>query len=105
LDNVPEYFALSYTWGEAALCKDITLDGGKVLKITQNCADALRRMMRGKTERMIWVDSICINQSESGLEERGQQVALMDEIYRKAGQVNVFLGVGDAASDTAVMAI
>lgn len=105
LDNAPDFFALSYTWGAPALCKEIALDNGKVLKVTQNCADALRRMLRGKMERMIWVDSICINQGESGLEERGRQVALMGEIYRKAGQVNVFLGVGDAASDTAVMAV
>ncbi|KAF1847437.1 HET-domain-containing protein, partial [Cucurbitaria berberidis CBS 394.84] len=106
LDKVPEYFALSYTWGNPELCKEISIDG-KTLKITQNCADALRRMLRGKAERLIWVDSICINQAgdPAALEERGKQVALMDEIYRKATQVNVHLGVGDAASDVAIMAM
>jgi hypothetical protein len=62
LDNVPEYFALSYTWGNPSLSDKIVING-KVLGITQSCADALRRMLKGKPERMIWVDSICINQA------------------------------------------
>jgi hypothetical protein len=61
LDNLPEYFALSYTWGDPTPSQSIFING-RVLGITQNCADALRRMLRGKFERMIWVDSICINQ-------------------------------------------
>jgi hypothetical protein len=62
LDNVPEYFALSYTWGSSSLDDEIRIDG-RVLRITQNCADALRRMLKGKFNRMLWVDSICINQA------------------------------------------
>jgi hypothetical protein len=61
LDKVPEYFALSYTWGDPTPSHKIVING-RVLGITQNCADALRRMLRGKAERLIWVDSICINQ-------------------------------------------
>lgn len=62
LDNVPDYFALSYTWGNSALTDKIYIDG-RELGITQNCADAMRRMLKGKLKRMIWVDSICINQA------------------------------------------
>jgi hypothetical protein len=64
-------------------------------------------MLRGKLERRIWVDSICINQAvtPSALEERGSQVAMMDRIYRGAIQVNVHLGAGDAASDVACEAL
>jgi hypothetical protein len=62
LDNVPEYFALSYTWGSSSLDDEIRIDG-RVLRITRNCADALRRMLKGKLKRMLWVDSICINQA------------------------------------------
>ena len=62
LDNVPDYFALSYTWGDPSLSDRICIDG-RMLGITQNCADALRRMLKGKLKRMIWVDSICINQA------------------------------------------
>jgi hypothetical protein len=62
LDNVPEYFALSYTWGNPSLSDKIFING-RALGITQSCADALRRMLKGRCERMIWVDSICINQA------------------------------------------
>jgi hypothetical protein len=61
LDSVPEYFALSYTWGDPAPVGRIFING-RVLGITRNCADALQRMLMGKAERLIWVDSICINQ-------------------------------------------
>lgn len=102
IDNPPEYFALSYCWGDSALCEEIDIDG-RSLKITASCASALRRMLRGKLGRYIWVDSICINQSDApqALQERGLQVAMMDRIYRHAIQVNVHLGDGDAASDAA----
>ena len=106
LDAPPEYYALSYTWGDPAPCEAIEIDG-KRLGITANCAAALRRMLRGKTERYIWVDSICINQANTteALDERGRQVAKMDQIYRNAIQVNVHLGDGDSASDVACEAI
>ncbi|KFA67954.1 hypothetical protein S40285_03557 [Stachybotrys chlorohalonatus IBT 40285] len=106
LNSPPKYFALSYTWGDPDPCDSITIDG-KILRITTNCGSALRRMLRGKFERMIWVDSICINQANTpnALAERGAQVALMDRIYSAAEQVNVHLGEGDAASDAACEAL
>jgi hypothetical protein len=106
IDAPPEYYALSYTWGDPTLCETIKIDG-KRLGITRNCAAALRRMLRGKAQRYIWVDSICINQANTSeaLEERGRQVAMMDQIYRNAIQVNVYLGEGDPASDVACVAL
>ncbi|RYP15119.1 hypothetical protein DL767_010355 [Monosporascus sp. MG133] len=106
IDAPPEYYALSYTWGDSTLCESLEVDG-KQLGITANCAAALRRMIHGKGQRYIWVDSICINQADTteALEERGRQVAMMDQIYRNAIQVNVHLGAGDAASDAAIVAL
>ncbi|KAL6702526.1 hypothetical protein ACN47E_001590 [Coniothyrium glycines] len=106
LDAPPEYFALSYTWGAPHAVDNIVLDG-KNFGLTKNCGDALRRMLKGKWERTMWVDSICINQADDSqaLQERGGQVALMDEIYRSAMQVNVHLGRGDEKTDLAVASI
>ncbi|RYP71856.1 hypothetical protein DL771_004568 [Monosporascus sp. 5C6A] len=106
IDAPPEYYALSYAWGDSTLCESLEVDG-KRLGITANCAAALRRMIHGKAQRYIWVDSICINQADTteALEERGRQVAMMDQIYRNAIQVNVHLGAGDAASDAAIVAL
>ncbi|KXX74488.1 Heterokaryon incompatibility protein 6, OR allele [Madurella mycetomatis] len=106
IDHPPEYYALSYTWGDPALCESIEIDG-KRLAITASCAAALRRMLRGKARRYIWVDSICINQGSTpeALKERGMQVPMMGDIYQKAIQVNVHLSDGDTASDVACVAL
>jgi hypothetical protein len=106
IESPPEYYALSYTWGDSGLCETIDMDGRR-LCITANCAAALRRLLHGKASRMVWVDSICINQANApeALVERGHQVAMMDRIYRNAVQVCVYLGPGDAVSDVACAAI
>ena len=43
-----------------------------------------------KTPALFWVDSLCINQED--VPERNQQVALMADIYGKAGTVAIWLG-------------
>jgi hypothetical protein len=62
LDDDPLYFALSYVWGDPSP-RDVILIDERELKITQSCGAALRRMLNGKSEIMIWVDAICINQA------------------------------------------
>ncbi|KAF2871710.1 heterokaryon incompatibility protein-domain-containing protein [Massariosphaeria phaeospora] len=106
LDNPPEYFALSYTWGDATPVACITISGAP-LAITASCAAALRRMLRGKTERLIWVDSICINQAADAAAraERNTQVAMMEDVYRRAVKVLVHLSEGTEATDVACQAI
>jgi hypothetical protein len=103
IDSVPEYFALSYTWGDATVSEYIKLDGNR-FGIGANCAAALRRMLRGKMEVHIWVDAICINQADTpeALDERSGQVAMMDEIYKASSRVNVHLGEGDRDTEVAM---
>jgi hypothetical protein len=98
-DKSIKYKALSYVWGDAAETESICIDGS-VMKITTNCASALRRCLFTAPVIRIWVDSICINQGSDlvALTERGQQVAVMDEIYGLAVEVFVCLGQGNAAT-------
>lgn len=62
LDDVPLYLALSYAWGDPSL-SDVILIDKQELKITQSSGAALRRMLKDKSEIMIWIDAICINQA------------------------------------------
>ncbi|TGJ88463.1 hypothetical protein E0Z10_g335 [Xylaria hypoxylon] len=39
---------------------------------------------------MLWVDAVCINQSD--ISERGKQVVLMEQVYRNASKTVVYLG-------------
>lgn len=91
----PEFTALSYTWadtsGDRSLRETIFIGSEWTpLPITSNCAAALRRL-RSRTEvRVVWVDSICIDQDNTG--ERSHQVGLMRDIYSNARRVIIFLG-------------
>ncbi|RGP80078.1 heterokaryon incompatibility [Fusarium longipes] len=92
------YEALSYTWGtedgDASLSQSIYCDGA-IIKVSKNCEKALRRLRLRTEERVLWIDAICIDQTNHG--ERGRQVALMDLIYLRARRVVIWLG--DASKD------
>lgn len=97
--NRIEYEALSYTWGDT---KDLGNRGAIMLhghehKITQNLESGLRRLRFNDRPRILWVDAICINQSN--LCERGQQVSQMHQIYSPGGASRVLVWLveqGDA---------
>ncbi|KAF2248250.1 HET-domain-containing protein [Trematosphaeria pertusa] len=102
--ELPIFEALSYTWadldGNSELICPIYLGSDyQVLLITKNCLSALRQL-RAPTDRLIWVDAICINQGD--VSERGHQVALMRNIYSAASRVLVYLGEQGSKTDTAM---
>ena len=87
------YAALSYSWamndGDVSLCRSIVIDG-RLKIVTRNLYEALRRLRRRNAELRIWVDAVCINQSDAL--ELSSQVLQMDEIYRNASSVFAWLG-------------
>jgi hypothetical protein len=97
LGSAKDYAALSYTWGTAAPSIPIQLHG-KVTLVSENLYLALLHLRkRGVT--LIWVDALCINQED--LAERARQVSHMEEVYRKASLVWVWLGDNDESSELA----
>ena len=95
LDKFPSFEALSYTWDGQSPDRPIQCHG-KIMNITRNCEVALFRL-RTKSQRHLWVDSICIDQKSTS--EKNSQVPLMGEIYGQAKTVLVWLGEGTEASD------
>ncbi|CAI0650970.1 unnamed protein product [Colletotrichum noveboracense] len=87
----PENEALSYTWGNASDPLPITLgsDGAQIM-ITRSCYGALRNLRLKKSDRMLWVDAICINQKD-GL-EKSDQVRVMGRVYAASYRVLIYLG-------------
>ena len=78
--TAPVYEALSYVWGEPIFSEPVLLNDHEFF-ITPSLKYALS-YLRSRTEpRTLWVDAVCINQSD--IEERNQQVALMREIYSR----------------------
>lgn len=95
VDKPPAYEALSYTWAndnnDASLCQRIFIGrGNRALPITSSCHQALRHLRQELESVFVWVDSICINQSD--LDERSYQVAMMDDIFSKATVVHAYVG-------------
>ena len=89
------YEALSYAWGNPKETLPIRV-GRAEFPVTVNLHAALSNLRDRSFERIIWVDAVCIDQSN--LEEREQQVQLMAKIYSKAHRVIVWLG--KEAADT-----
>lgn len=115
-DRTTEFEALSYCWGDPTDTKTITLshvrandDLGlpveskphQVFEITSGLDEALRYLRYAHDQkRLLWVDAICINQSD--VQERGFQVDIMGDIYAYASSVRVWLGNSDDSSRRAM---
>jgi hypothetical protein len=90
--HVPNFEAVSYTWGSAENKKNIFIgeSGRKTLAVTQNLAEALPYFRYEDKPRVLWLDAICVDQKK--FKERGQQVKRMANLYSKAAKVLVWLG-------------
>jgi hypothetical protein len=90
LAEKPSYNALSYLWGEPnADCRFVFINGIQ-LRVRQNLYQALLHLRSKFTGVRLWVDAICINQSDA--DERSQQVRRMGTIYEQATCVYVWIG-------------
>ncbi|KAI1084498.1 heterokaryon incompatibility protein-domain-containing protein [Whalleya microplaca] len=89
-DQEPAYEALSYCWGGQTLSQTVFCNGQR-LGVTKNCESAMRRFrpVADNSKRFIWIDAICIDQSNP--EERGHQVQIMGDIYKGAFRTLVWL--------------
>ncbi|KAI9691016.1 MAG: hypothetical protein M1822_008636 [Bathelium mastoideum] len=94
-----EYEALSYTWGSSTPEKNIKISGDD-FNIRENLYNALRHLRYPKQARILWIDAICINQSD--INERNRQIKRMREIYNLADEVIVWLGTETPDNRTAV---
>lgn len=99
LDHCPPYEALSYSW-EAQIPTKPIVCFDRSWNVTENCEAALHHLRLPDRPRLLWIDSICIDQSS--IQERNQQIAMMEEIYARAVEVIVWLGIGTGLSNTAM---
>ncbi|KAI1325984.1 heterokaryon incompatibility protein-domain-containing protein [Xylariaceae sp. FL0255] len=81
--------ALSYVWGKPIFDKIINVDG-MTFSVTSHLHDILTSLRQCDTPRVLWIDAICINQSNKG--EKVKQVRLMRDIYSRAQRTIIWLG-------------
>lgn len=87
--DMTEYEAVSYCWGDATMTSRIRLNNF-LFDAPASSVEALRGLRYTKTERVLWIDAICINQFD--FTERNHQVAFMGKVYENAIQTNIWLG-------------
>ena len=101
LSESPRYEALSYTWADESGDKEpsmkLNVRGGRSVAITANCHAALRRLRRRRARRTLWIDAVCIDQSN--VKERNHQVNHLKSIFNAAFQVVIYLGESSDGSD------
>jgi hypothetical protein len=96
LDQLPEFEALSYTWGKATLNHDevenndpgvlhTIMVNNVPFTINENLHDGLYEL-RDEIQGYLWVDALCIDQEND--QERPSQVTLMGDIYSSAKGVS-----------------
>ncbi|KAG6353987.1 hypothetical protein INS49_004958 [Diaporthe citri] len=112
LDKPANYYALSYTWGTEAPSEAMYIfpagdsttvsTSAEVILLTPNCATALKilRKRLADTDAGVWVDAVCINQSN--VAEKNVQVTMMANIYSLAKCVVVWVGQQWAPKNTRI---
>jgi hypothetical protein len=89
-DQLINIQALSYTWGSRHSAANIAVVDDVDVEITTNLFTILRRVRREKASRHLWVDGICINQSDNN--EKAHQVAIMGNIYANTSDCIIWWG-------------
>ncbi len=99
LASAPPYCALSYTWGapyrdlspewdQPSATHTIHLNGFE-FQVRWNLHAAMTSLSK-HTAEMMWIDALCIDQSN--ISERNQQVQMMGSIYKKSKTTFIWLG-------------
>jgi hypothetical protein len=95
LSDAPPYEAVSYCWGASDFTETLHCGRG-FLKITRNLHSALTIFRLENAARYLWVDAVCINQSDDA--EKSLQVSIMAKIYSSAKICLIWIGDEDKLS-------
>ena len=103
----PKFEALSYAWGstdktETLLARTAASTSGSVgeVYINKSLASVLRHLRYVESNRVLWIDAICINQAD--IPERNAQVSRMRYIYKLAQRTVFWIGPATNSSSLAL---
>jgi hypothetical protein len=99
LDTYSDYECISYAWEDPDLSEFIAA-GDRYIDITKSSKRALQQLRLPDSPRDLWIDAVCINQRD--IEERSKQVQLMQQIYKNARRVVIYIGEATPESDRAM---
>lgn len=91
------YETISYVWGNPDPTAKIIIDD-RLLLVPQNAETTLRRLQRADDDRTVWIDSVCI--AQSNLAEKNAQIPHMGQIYQHCDRNLIYLGEDDGTAQT-----
>jgi hypothetical protein len=94
--ETPKYTAISYTWGDGTPVRRVACADGRWIGLSTTLSDLFDVLQKRSKSFTLWIDALCINQNNPL--EKGHQVNQMGNVYSKAEQVLVWLGLADEAS-------
>jgi hypothetical protein len=96
-----DFVCLSYMWGNDEASHPILLNGKPIL-VRDNLWFFLlqARKVMANTDLPLWIDALCINQQDEN--EKSAQVMLMGDIYKRANELMIWLGEGNAKIESAL---
>ena len=100
------YNAVSYCWGEEPPLERIILNGKEAM-VPASAIRALATVchpVRGRRNLPVWIDAVCINQTNDD-EEKNHQVAMMGDVYANASETLVWLGEEDSTTESCYQAV
>lgn len=100
LRNEAKYHALSYEWGDEGDDDPSIIVTNRPVQIRRNLYEALKGIRKPSDDIQLWVDAICINQSD--IQEKNYQVAMMGRTFADATGVISWLGPAKDDSDLAM---
>lgn len=104
LESAPPYYALSHFWGPLDQDTHIVVQEQHV-SVSAEFSLKMRKLREFATGadpvlspplKFIWIDTLCINQQDAT--ERGHQVQLMGQIYKRSVRTLIWLGPQDRGS-------
>lgn len=90
------YYAISYHYGDPSAV-DTVLVNGQETQVNRNCWHALQQVEAQSHAGLFWVDSLCINQSDT--KEKSLQVHRIAAIFSGAHEVWACFGPASGDSD------
>jgi len=82
-ESIPPFQALSYEWGPETQGQKYTIDTETgQLVIRKSLDQALRKLRGGNSTMILWIDAICINQTDDT--EKAKQIPLLPRIFQLA---------------------
>jgi tetratricopeptide (TPR) repeat protein len=97
-NDPPSYAAISYSVDRQKADKRVFCHGKKFM-VSKNVEDVLRQFRQPEKMSWLWIDAISISQTST--KERNQQILLMEDIYRLAEVVAVWLGPSTELTEAA----